>query len=97
MKLKDIVIYALIALLVVWFLKNISGGTSTSSYGLRPMPVELAAPGVPPGDMFKLQCTQDCVPGPSENASQYTKDLSPCGMCGIQKFVADQANYKLVN
>ena len=95
MKLKDIVIYALVALLVVWFLKNISASGS-SSYMLRPMPVSLAAPGVPPGDMFKLQCSADCIPGPSEQASPYTKDLSPCGMCGIQKFVADQANYKLV-
>ena len=95
MKLKDIVIYALVALLVVWFLKNLSAGKS--SYMLRPMPVELAAPGVPPGDMFKLECNSDCIPGPSENASPYTKDLTPCGMCGIQKFVSDQANYKLVN
>lgn len=97
MKLKDIVIYALIALLVIWFLKNISSPTGSSSYRLRPMSVELAAPGVPPGDMFKLQCSSDCIPGPSEKASPYTKDLTPCGMCGIQKFVADQANYKIVN
>ena len=95
MKLKDIVIYALVALLVVWFLRNMSG-PSKSAYMLKPMPVKLAAPGVPPGDMFKLKCDADCIPGPSENASPYTKDLTPCGMCGIQKFVADQANYKLV-
>tara|TARA_R110000803_G_scaffold59125_2_gene117534 strand:- start:113 stop:265 length:153 start_codon:yes stop_codon:yes gene_type:complete len=40
----------------------------------------------------------DCVPGPNETASPYTKDLTPGGLCGAQEFVVAQADgYEIVD
>jgi hypothetical protein len=44
-------------------------------------------------EMQNLSYRLECVPGPQETASPYTKSLSPGGYCGIQDFVNAQANY----
>lgn len=36
-----------------------------------------------------------CVPG-GEQGDYYTKGLTPGGLCGVQKIVAEQADYELV-
>jgi hypothetical protein len=46
------------------------------------------------GSIFDLKCSGDCVPG-EKNGDYYTKDLSPCGVCGGQKFVNSNFNYKI--
>lgn len=48
-------------------------------------------------DLNKLPYTMDCVPGPGENASYYTKDLTPGGFCGDQKFVRDAMTYSILD
>ena len=42
-----------------------------------------------------LPYSLECVPG-EKNGSPYTKDLTPGGVCGIQKVVSDQADYEIV-
>lgn len=46
-----------------------------------------------PSEMQNLPYTLECVPGPQETASPYSKSLTPGGYCGIQDFVNSQANY----
>jgi hypothetical protein len=49
--------------------------------------------GVDPSEMVSLPHKLECVPGPQETASPYTKSLTPGGYCGIQEFVKSQADY----
>jgi hypothetical protein len=46
-----------------------------------------------PSEMQNLSYKLECVPGPQETASPYTKSLTPGGYCGIQEFVKSQADY----
>lgn len=46
-----------------------------------------------PFEMQNLPYKLECVPGPQETASPYTRSLTPGGYCGIQEFVKSQANY----
>ncbi len=48
-----------------------------------------------PSEMQKLPYKLECVPGPQETASSYTKSLTPGGYCGIQEFVKSQADYEI--
>jgi hypothetical protein len=61
---------------------------------LSPMPVTLVGNPENP-DVFSAEYSMDCVPGPQPTAGYYTRGLSPGGYCGVQKMVADSANYKL--
>ena len=49
------------------------------------------------GSIFDSPYDLKCVPGPNKEASPYTKNLTPGGMCGVQEMVAAQANYELVD
>jgi hypothetical protein len=46
-----------------------------------------------PSEIQDLPYRLECVPGPQEGASPYTKSLTPGGYCGIQDFVNAQAKY----
>ena len=48
-----------------------------------------------PSEMQNLPYKLECVPGPQETASAYTKSLTPGGYCGIQEFVNSQADYEI--
>ena len=48
-----------------------------------------------PSEMQNLPYKLECVPGPQEGASPYTKSLTPGGYCGIQDFVNSQADYEI--
>ena len=80
-------------IVVLFFLKRGSG------YTLSPVisSSDLATKGVTGEaiDMMKLPYQLQCVPGPKETASPYTKSLTPGGYCGIQEFVKNQANYMI--
>lgn len=82
---------AILLIVVAWWC------TRKSSMMLSPGAVELdekesrdSADGI-----FKLPYQMDCTPGPSENASYYSKDLTPGGICGAQDWVNDQMRYKI--
>ena len=60
------------------------------------MPVKTSCGDQEPGSLFGGECKMDCVPG-EENGAYYTKNLSPCGKCGLQKKVADYASCSLTD
>lgn len=80
-------------IVVLFFLRRGSG------YTLSPLidSADLVTKGVTgvASDMMKLPYQLQCVPGPQETASPYTKSLTPGGYCGIQEFVQNQANYTI--
>jgi hypothetical protein len=42
------------------------------------------------GDIFSLQGSIACVPGPSETSDYYNQGLTPGGICGGSAMVRDQ-------
>ena len=58
------------------------------------MPVVTSCGDKAPSSIFDTPCTADCVPGEKDGA-YYTKDLTPCGKCGLQKNVVDFANCEI--
>jgi hypothetical protein len=70
-----------------------------SGYTLSPMiessDLTIVGKDAEPGDYQSLPYNLGCVPGPQADASPYTRSLTPGGYCGIQKFVSDQADYKI--
>lgn len=82
--LRWIVILFVIAVLIQMF-------KGTSKYVLH----EIAIKEKNTQSLAGLPYTLECVPG-EKNGSPYTKDLTPGGVCGIQKVVADQADYEIV-
>lgn len=84
------ILYVVIAFLVwkCWSSKNTSGHTLSMS------PIEIIP--VSTCDPTKGEYKMECVPGPEPNASPYTKDLTPGGICGAQECVADNANYTII-
>ena len=85
---NKLILYAIIAMLLFFIL-----GGQTSGYitGRDLMTTEDAGS---TGSIFDLACSSDCVPG-EKDGDYYTKDLSPCGMCGAQKFVNSNFKYKI--
>ena len=82
-------IMSIVALIVVIFLlgamKNISR--------YQPRPITIAA--VSEDSIFNLEHKLDCAPGHTSEGSTYTKSLTPGGVCGAEKLVADQAGYSI--
>ena len=69
-----------------------------STYMLSPTPVEIKTPEGAPSSIFDLPCKPECVPSSKPTADYYTKDLTPCGICGAQEFVRSQAeDYQIVD
>ena len=66
---------------------------SKSKYTLSPFPIMMDAKST--GSLFDLPNKMGCVPGPSKEASYYTKDLTPGGVCGAQELVDAQASYTI--
>jgi hypothetical protein len=45
--------------------------------------------------IFDLESKLDCVPGSGKEDDVYTMGLTPGGLCGAQKLVADHAGYAI--
>jgi hypothetical protein len=92
MKLKfgKLMIHAVIIGLLVAILVLVVQG-SKSGYVGSPL---LVNPGPAArqtnGDIFSLQTSASCVPGPSESADYYTQGMNPGGVCGGAALVRDQ-------
>lgn len=84
---------AIVVLLGVVLFCMMKNKKKKSNY-LNPMPVKLVGNPENP-DIFSAEYSTDCVPGPQPTAGYYTRGLSPGGYCGVQKMVANSANYKL--
>jgi hypothetical protein len=85
---NKIILYAIIALLLYVIL-----GSRKSGY-ITGRDLMITQDPASTGSIFDLSCSSDCVPG-EKNGDYYTRDLSPCGMCGSQKFVKSNFNYKI--
>lgn len=97
MKRSVKIVYAIVIGLVV--LMVLSAAFRKSGYTLGPT-MSLAGLGTTskagePSEMQSLPYKMECVPGPQETASPYTKSLTPGGYCGIQEFVNSQADYEI--
>ena len=62
----------------------------TSMYQPRPIKINP----VSEKSIFNLESKIECTPGRKEG-SAYTKSLTPGGLCGAQKLVADHAGYEI--
>jgi hypothetical protein len=80
---------SIVALIVVIFL--LGAMKNTSRY--QPRPITIAA--VSEESIFNLEHKLDCAPGHTSEGSTYTKSLTPGGVCGAEKLVADQAGYSI--
>lgn len=58
----------------------------------QPRPIEITP--IREGSIFDLENKIECTPGRKEG-SAYTKSLTPGGLCGAQKLVADLAGYEI--
>jgi hypothetical protein len=79
-------IAVLVALICV--LTRLVGGSSN----YQPRPITVNA--VSEKSIFDLEHKEECVPG-SPKGSPYTKNLTPGGLCGVQKLVNDHAGYSI--
>ena len=82
-------IMSIVALIVVIFL--LGAMKNTSRY--QPRPITIAA--VSEESIFNLEHKLECAPGHTSQGSTYTKSLTPGGVCGAEKLVADQAGYSI--
>ena len=90
-KLPPFLTVAVLILVVIMVFRNIR---MVSSYKLNPTPISINPKAT--GSIVDLPYNTGCVPGPTEEASYYTKDLTPGGVCGAQKFVDAQASYSIL-
>ena len=82
-------IMSIFALIVVIFL--LGAMKNTSRY--QPRPITIAA--VSEDSIFNLEHKLECAPGHTSEGSTYTKSLTPGGVCGSEKLVAEQAGYSI--
>jgi hypothetical protein len=85
----------MIALLLILALVVFRGFGSKSEYRLSPTSISINAKST--GSLSNLPSKLECVPGPTKDASYYTRGLTPGGICGAQKEVADQADYSITS
>ena len=79
----------IVALVVVIFLLGML--KNTSKY--QPRPIAIAT--VNEKSIFDLEHRLECAPGHTSEGSTYTKSLTPGGVCGAEKLVAEQAGYTI--
>jgi len=82
-------IVTIVALIVVIFVLGML--KNTSKY--QPRPIIIKA--VNEKSIFDLEHRLECAPGHTSEGSTYTKSLTPGGLCGSQKLVAEQAGYSI--
>jgi hypothetical protein len=85
-----------IALGLLVLLMFMNCGAKRSTYILSPKIIKTSEP-VKPDSIFDLKYDLTCVPGPQKTADYYTKDLTAGGFCGASKWVAQQADYKILD
>jgi hypothetical protein len=90
MKIVCVVVAAIVIFMIF---SRASGYTIGPSLSISDLSVKSKAG--EPSEMQNLPYKLECVPGPQETASPYSKSLTPGGYCGIQEFVNSQANYEI--
>jgi hypothetical protein len=92
-KSRTMIYVVLVLILIVLLFKRVSGYTLSPS--IESSPLKLTTKIGDDESMMALPYKLECVPGPQETASPYTKSLTPGGFCGIQEFVKAHADYKI--
>jgi hypothetical protein len=64
---------------------------NVSAYQPRPIKINT----VSEQSIFDLESKLDCTPGSGKEDDVYTMGLTPGGLCGAQKLVADHAGYAI--
>ena len=82
-------VMSIFALIVVIFLL----GALKNGSGYQPRPITIVA--MNEKSIFDLEHKLDCAPGHTSEGSTYTKSLTPGGVCGAEKLVAEQAGYSI--
>ena len=82
-------IMSIVGLIVLIFL--LGAFRNVSKY--QPRPIVIKA--INEESIFGLEDRVECVPGHTSEGSPYTKSLTPGGLCGAQKLVAEQAGYEI--
>ena len=85
-----------IALGLLVLLMFMNCGAKRSTYVLSPQLIKTSSPATS-DSIFDLKYDLSCVPGPQSTGSYYTKDLTPGGLCGAAEWVAQQADYKILD
>jgi hypothetical protein len=91
LKVGKVLTNALIIGLLTAILVMLVRGQKKSMYEPAPL-VTQAGPTVrkQKGDLFSIQPSLECTPGPSEKAAYLTSGMTPGGLCGDQEFVRNQ-------
>ena len=85
-----------IALGLLVLLMFMNCGAKRSTYVLSPQLIKTSSPATS-NSIFDLKYDLSCVPGPQSTGSYYTKDHTPGGLCGAAEWVAQQADYKILD
>ena len=79
----------IIGLLVAILVLLVQGrGSTYMPAPLATVPGPLASKG--PTSLTEIPSSLECTPGPAENASYYTRGLTPGGLCGDGEMVRNQ-------
>jgi hypothetical protein len=90
-----VVVFLVLAFLLYKMVRGGSSYTLSPSIGSSGLMLSGSNIDDEPSDMTGLPYRLECVPGPQDSASPYTKSLTPGGYCGIQEFVRAQADYQI--
>ena len=83
---------AIITILVLIALIFLLGLTkNVSKYQPRPLTITT----LNEKSVFDLENRLECTPGHTSEGTTYTKSLTPGGLCGSEKLVAEQAGYSI--
>lgn len=98
MKLNEPMKCALIVIGTFILIRLVQARCNSSNYRLSPSSIGVEVdPSVVGKTIFDLPYKMECVPGSEPTSAYYTKDLTPGGVCGGQKFVQSSADYKIVS
>lgn len=84
--LTQAVIIGLLVAILVLLIQGRGSGFSAAPLAVSPGPEARGAPKA----LTEIPSSLECTPGPSENASYYTRGLTPGGLCGDGESVRAQ-------
>ena len=93
MKIVGAIVIGIVVLLVLRAIFGRSGYTLGPGLSLAGLGITSKAG--EPSEMQNIPYKLECVPGPQETASPYTKSMTPGGYCGIQEFVKSHTEYEI--
>jgi hypothetical protein len=84
---------AIMAILAIFGILFVLRYISRTRSGYQPRPIVIKAK--TEDSIFGLPHSLECVSGSGKKDAYYSRSLTPGGVCGGQKLVADHANYEI--